>query len=1292
MFKQFTIGKKLFLVGVLILATFILFVFSYLQGSKTQAALLDKNTQVHQITNKIHLTESLLKETAKLEKVYLLQASEQLAAETRQQIRAIHQHLGELASNLDAPLLSIIDDLVYRYSEQFNLLVEAKKTIGLDEKSGLHGEMRAQVHGIETLLVKNSHSALMISMLKIRRHEKDFIQRKEQKYYELLVSEVDRFMTLLDQASVLSQHYASIASYMAAYRQKFAVMAAKIQTMQKIQLQLDSLSRQLLGTLPQLEEVNEKLFHQLSLQRYQAEETAIYFTLIVFSSGFIGVLVIFWIITRSINQPIQRAISVAERIANLDYTTDIDTSSHNEVGELLTALNTVQEKLKHFTLQTQKQSWLQESRNQFLQIIRGEQNLEELAENSLFSLCELLKSPMGALYSFDFEEEKLFLRATFAYDPWASMPAEFSLGEGLVGEVARQQKMLLVSEIPEEYPGIRSATGESTPSQLILLPFSTSSNLKGVIELALLNPVSEIQMEFLTQITESLAIAFQTNQDRLAQDKLLEDVNRVNLELLEQKEEVKRKNQKLADNANQLAQSEKELRARNQLLEGTQLELNKRADALNRSSQYKSDFLASMSHELRTPLNSMLLLSEMLSEDKEHGLSKKQNEQAQVIHACCEDLLALINEILDLSQIEAGKVHITKESIGVKSLVGKLKQLFLPMARESHLGFVTHIDPAMPQYIVSDHQRINQILKNLIGNACKFTQQGKIEVSLGLAREELLHQSRQTQIDLAIVGTVLAFSVRDTGIGIDPSTLDSLFVAFRQGDSSDTRKYGGTGLGLSISLKLARLLGGDIVVSSVPGEGSVFTLLLPLEGGEPVGLKSELQGEVQGEVKASEQDGQLVTDEADDVLYQMAESSPVWEEAVMDTSLDDKIEGYDPGTGTQNILLSSNGHGNKQPVLLIAEDNVYFANVVANLAKEHGFRPLVVTDGQSVIDLAIEQHPRALLLDIVLPGIDGWEVLRQLKLNDATAGIAVHIISALDDDGTARDLGAIQHITKPVSQKRLATLLENIAAEQQSVRRILLVEDNPEDQASVAALLGELGLGVLLCQTGKEALILAEEHQVDCAIVDLGLPDMSGLELLQAFFRRGEIPFFPVIVYTSGELSSRDEHELKAYNGRVVSKSDDVHQQLIEEVSQFLKQAASEHLGARGKRILVVDDDTRNTFVLTTLLQNQGFEVTVAENGEQALEALAKHQDIGLILMDMMMPVMDGYETSKRIRASEQWQGIPVIALTAKALPGDRQKCLNAGAVDYISKPLDQRVLADMIEKYLGADSQPPHS
>lgn len=939
----------------------------------------------------------------------------------------------------------------------------------------------------------------------------------------------------------------------------------------------------------------------------------------------------------------------------------------------------------------EKQAWIRAGQMGLAERLQGEQRLDALGENTLAFLTAYLNAQVGAIYlRTDHGEFRRF--ATYALaEEESEQPPHLRDGQGLLGQAAKLNRVMHVKDVPEQYLTVASSVGRHAPRELMIVPASADGMVQAVFELGFLRQLRSEEEELLARLSDQIAIAVRSSKDRTRLEELLEETQRQSEELQAQQEELRVNNEELEEQGQalkasqlrletqqaELEETNAQLEEQTQLLEiqkddlaKTQVVLVEKATELERANQYKSEFLANMSHELRTPLNSTLILAKLLADNKQGNLSEEQVRFAQTISSAGNDLLALINDILDLSKMEAGKLDIVSESFVVSKMAEELKASFAMTAQQKGLGFKVEVDPGVPQRMETDMQRLGQILKNLLSNAIKFTEKG--EVSLRIYPD---------------AGGRIAFAVRDTGIGIGADQHQFIFEAFRQADGSTHRKYGGTGLGLSISRDLAHLLGGDIQVQSRVGEGSIFTLSLPqVYSGEQAVVRTPAVVAAPSAAAATLQAAQVAT--APDVRIPSPQVVPGAPVKLQDITIDDD---------RHRIESSSR-------LILVIEDDAAFAMILRDLAHEMGFQCVVTHSANEGVAAAEMYRPSAILMDMNLPDFSGLGVLDQIKRNPKTRHIPVHVVSVADYSHEALERGAIGYALKPVQREELVGAIRKLEAKfLQGLRHVLVVEDDARQLDSIRQLLAGENINLVGVRTAADALARLRETTFDCMVMDLNLPDLSGYQLLERMAEQEHVAFPPVIVYTGRSLSAEEEQHLRRFSRSIIIKDARSPERLLDEVTLFLHQvettlpaesqrmlkvARDRETVFEGRRILVVEDDVRNIFALSSVLEPKGMKVDIARNGREALEALQRSQEqpgapIDLVLMDIMMPEMDGLTAMREIRKQAVWKRLPIIALTAKAMKDDQEKCLAAGANDYIAKPLDVEKLLSLVRVWM---------
>ncbi|GAK58845.1 putative signal transduction histidine kinase [Candidatus Vecturithrix granuli] len=1027
---------------------------------------------------------------------------------------------------------------------------------------------------------------------------------------------------------------------------------------------------------------------EATLQNYKQSS---YFMNLIIACSVLVLGILSLLTARSISRPIQEAIRVTAQFAEGSPTVRIPVTGHDELSELGRAFNRMMDTLA-------MQNWFKTGQATLNERMRGEQEVAVLSRNIISYLATYTQSQIGAIYLMDEEQKTLHLTGSYAYTQRKGNRNAFQPGEGLVGQVALEKQRILFTQVPEDYIAIQSGLGETPPRYLLILPLLHENVLKGVIELGAVHEFSTIETDFLEQSCESIAIALHSAQSRVKLQALLqetqqqsealqaqqEELRHTNEELEAQaralkaseeklqmqQEELKQTNEELEEQARILEMQKAELSEKNQELELSRKLIEEKAKELDLTSKYKSEFLANMSHELRTPLNSLLILSKLLLENKEANLTDKQLEFIRTIHSSGAELLALINDVLDLSKVEAGKMVLNFEEMSLIGLGTFIEQNFRHVAEQRALGLRVSLAEDLPSSIFTDRQRVEQIVKNFLSNAMKFTEQGEVHVQIHRPHLDTNFFRKELSSQQAV-----AIAVSDTGIGIPPDKQHLIFEAFQQADGTTSRKYGGTGLGLSISREIVKLLGGEIHLQSEVGKGSTFTLYLPETA------------------PAAQQEQALPTPErsiqGDRLTNISRQTIPSPENRAVSA----------PPTDLGSIRDDRRDLTPDQKSLLIIEDDPKFAKILFDLARERGFKGLIAGDGSSGLHLAYQYVPSAIMLDINLPELDGRMVMDKLKKNPETRHIPVHFISVLDASLEAMKMGAIGYLTKPVSLEQLREAFEKIEDHlTRTIKELLIVEDDEAMRNTMVELLHGKDLLITTAATGQQAHRLLREQHFDCVVLDLGLTDMSGFDLLEQIRQDPEISDFPIIVYTGRDLTHDEELELKRYADSIILKGVQSHERLLDEVTLFLHRV-EKNLPESQKRalrilhdketvfhektILLVDDDVRNIFALSSVLEDKGLSVLAAGNGREALDMLASHPEIDLVLMDIMMPEMDGYETMQHIRKQPEFSKLPIIALTAKAMKGDRQRCIEAGASDYLSKPVESEKLLSLLRVWL---------
>jgi HAMP domain-containing protein/CheY-like chemotaxis protein/signal transduction histidine kinase len=956
-----------------------------------------------------------------------------------------------------------------------------------------------------------------------------------------------------------------------------------------------------------------------------------------------------------------RAIAeVATAVTKGDLTRSIQVETRGEVAELKDNINTMISNLRETTERNREQDWLKTNLARFTGMLQGQRELNTVGRMLLSELSPLVRAYQGTIYHLDGTDESSQLKLLSSYAHRGRQLVEtIDLGQGLAGQCAMEKKRILLTNVPPEFISISSTLGEAPQISIVVLPVLFEGETKAVIELATLQPFTEVNLAFLDQLTLSIGAVFNTIEATMRTEGLLTQSQQLTVQLQSRQSELQQTNEELGTKAKLLANQNAEVERKNAEVEQARYALEEKAAELALTSKYKSEFLANMSHELRTPLNSILILSQQLAENALGTLSDKQVEYSRNINSSGSDLLNLINDILDLSKIESGTVTVEIEEIPFDALRDTIERSFRHVAEAKHLPFNVQFGEGLPHTMDSDPKRLQQILKNLLSNAIKFTARGHVDVRVNLVTDGF----SPGHPVLGKAPQVVAFVVEDTGIGIAPEKQRIIFEAFQQADAGTSRKYGGTGLGLAISRELAVLLGGEIKLSSIHEQGSTFSLFLPLYYSGPDSVKS-------------------APIDARATLPAMARERTILAVAREEYVQDDRNEIQEG-----------------DPVLLIVEDDPHYARILLGLARDKGFKGIVANKGSLGLSLARQFKPSAVSLDIFLPDMLGWTVLNQLKLDPTTRHIPVQIVTLEEERRHGLAHGAFAYLVKePTTEGLLAAFdrLKDFTAAR--TKRLLVVEDNDIERQSIVELLGYHDIELVTAATGEEALAAMLGQSFDCVVLDLRLPDMTGFELLEKVHAEPALATVPVVVFTGKELSPAEQTQLKVMAKSIVLKDVQSPERLLDETALFLhrvvtdlpaeKQAMLERLHGsneilRNRKILVVDDDARNIFALTSLFENHDMEVINTTNGRGAIEIIERTPDLSIVLMDIMMPDMDGYETIRKIRDNPEFSTLPILALTAKAMKGDREKCLDAGASDYIAKPVNTDQLLSLMRVWL---------
>jgi len=1008
------------------------------------------------------------------------------------------------------------------------------------------------------------------------------------------------------------------------------------------------------------------------------------------------------ILGNSLNQMItslKMVVNQANKIADGDYSTVIIPRSEND--SLGKSLFTMTETLRKNAIKFEQEDWHKSGLNQLEITIKGNQNIETLTNDIISYFCSYLDAQIGLLYLF--EDDKLHLKSSYAIKNDDKIKMKIlSLGEGIVGQAYTKKKTIIISDNKDDnLPMFDYGVGEQRLKHFIVIPFINNNRVVGVMELGMISELTENKLKFLEVSANNIALSIMTLQSHIKVIELLEHTQEQAKELEVQQEELRQTNEELQEQTNALKVSEENLQTQKEELKVTNEELEERSRALEiqrdaikiknteliiarkeienkakdleLSSKYKSEFLANMSHELRTPLNSIIVLSQLMAENKKGHLDEKETQFSTTINSSGNDLLNLINDILDLSKVESGNIELNLERLYFDDFVAFVKSSFEEVMKEKDLKLVVNIEKDVPESILSDIQRVQQIVKNLFSNAIKFTRLGEISMTVSKPKKGTKFSNPNLNIN-----STIAIAVKDTGIGIPDEKKDVIFEAFKQADGTTSRKYGGTGLGLSISKNFSQLLGGEMQLQSTEGQGSTFTLFLPLE------IKLENNREINPsefiEIKKENDHSEI-------------KKTNNTTEAIASKNTPSIIQ------INKNVVDDINNINKDDKVVLIIEDDYNFASVLYSLAHEHKFKAIIALDGESGLHLADYHSPNAIILDIGLPGMDGYEVMKRLKQNHKTRHIPVHFISANDTDIKAFEMGAIGYLTKPVEKKEIDNVFKKIEKIiSKPIKKLLVVEDEEIMRKSIINLMKGENIIITDVASGKEAFEKVKEEEFDCMILDLGLEDMTGFELLDMFEKDKIATNLPIVIYTGRELSLEENDKLRSYSKSIILKGARSFERLLAETTLFLHQVESklpekkkkmlEKIHSKddvieGKTILVVDDDMRNVFAISSLLESYQAKVIVGKNGVDGISKLQENKNIDLVLMDIMMPEMDGYEAMRIIRKDKKYQQLPIIALTAKAMKEDRDKCIAAGANEYLSKPVDKNKLLSLLRVWL---------
>ncbi|MET0535188.1 MAG: response regulator [Steroidobacter sp.] len=995
--------------------------------------------------------------------------------------------------------------------------------------------------------------------------------------------------------------------------------------------------------------------------------------LAVFLTGLIG-----FFVTRSILRPVKALSSGATRIGTGDYSLPVTVWREDELGQLASVFNDMAARIFAREQALAEQDWMNGSLARLSRLMEGARDPASLGAKLLPEFAMLIGARQSLIYApVDAAREHLELKASYAAD---DPPQRIATGQGLIGQCFRDATGVVIDNVPDDYFRIGSALGQAKPAQVVVMPAVFEGQVKAVLELASLTPFTTAELTLLKRFCDSFATVLQALEATRRTEQLLTEANRMSEQLQEQQAEMQQSNVELEQLNEELQQSNVEMEEKatimeeqreaieraNREIEQARVALEEKVQQLALSSKYKSEFLANMSHELRTPLNSLLILSKILAENAEGTLTQKQVERAHTIHGAGNDLLELINDILDLAKIESGTVTADAAQMRIGDLVDHLRQAFAHVAENAHLRFDIDVGADVPSAIVTDARRVQQILRNLMSNAFKFTSKGGVTLKV----ERVTSGWGGDVPTLAAADAVIAFRVIDTGIGVPEDRREVIFEAFRQADAGTARRYGGTGLGLSISRELTRLLQGALTLESNAGAGSTFSLYLP----------------------------RALTDAPESkVVSPSPLTTPrVAPRPVEEAHSTDEVVVEDPAEETDD------DRSNLQPgdrILLVIEDDRSFSAVLADFAREKGFKVIIERSAQEALRSTKRFRPCAITLDLLLRDSNGWAVLDRLKHDAELRHLPVHVISVDDQRERALMQGAMSFLHKPVTREMLdAVLGETLRLVDDPVRRLLVVEDDARQRQAVTDLFGDSDVQLVAVGTAGEALRALEEGRFQCMVADLGLPDMSGADLIATMHRRLGKRAPPVVIYTGKPLTRTEETELRAMSEAIVVKDASSPERLLDETSLFLhyppsrlpesrqrllERARKDDPILRGRSVLVVDDDVRNIFAITAGLESHQMRVRYAESGAAALEILNTPEHFDVVLMDVMMPEMDGFEAIRRLRMIERHADLPVIVLTAKAMARAREQCLKSGASDYLAKPVDLDQLRSMLRVWL---------
>jgi hypothetical protein len=1306
MFKNFKLGTKVFVgYGLILLLLIITFTYQLinLNWFQTNFDKYSKISSEEMLAGRIqaNLLESRL---AYEDYVQYGDEAQRVLFETR--FKNMEDFIFELESgisNADREYeISQIREHANNYKQYFNKIVEYK-----EERDELYEKLIKLGPEIEidiTSIMDNayyrgeiglSHNASLAlkHLLVGRLNAAKFLENND---FNLVVvannefSEMEELIPILKESNITVQHknaIESISKDLTTYVDYFNAIVDVIEERNQVINELEEIG-------PEISNHSENI--KLSIIDEQNNYTpkiklesqmVLYRIIAIFILAIIIAIIITVRMTKFIVHPIKTVTqtfkNISEGEANLDVR--INTDSKDELGEMSSSFNTFVCKLQIIMTQNKNQSWLKTGQAELNEAIQSENNINELCNRLTAYIVKYIKAHIGAIY-IENEDGKYYLSGSYAYHTINNSNKVIIPGEGIIGQTIIDKQIRVVNDLPKDYISISSGLGEAIPKNIAIVPCLMNGSVKCVIEIGSVHEFAELEIEFLELIKDSIAISVNSLEASIKLKNLLDKTINQSEELQVQQEELRQSNEELEEQTRALRESEERLQAQQEelrvtneeLVERTRSleiqkneldkknehllivreELSEKANALEQTSKYKSEFLANMSHELRTPLNSILVLSQLLNNKKENEpLTSKQIEFAGTIHSAGTDLLRLIDDILDMSKVEAGRLVINPEEVKLHDIAENAERVFRQIAIRKGLDYNIEIDSNSPEFIITDPLRIQQIMNNLLSNAFKFTEQGGVSLTITTpSSQELINSDVENK-------SVLVFRIKDTGIGVPAQKQQEIFEAFKQSDGTISRKYGGTGLGLYITKELTQLLGGTIVIESQEGEGSCFSLYLPIE---------------YSSISDNTDNAGNETEISDDIIK--------------------KNDSKQDSTKEENMITNHKSYDNSKTLLIIEDDN-NFAHILSDLAFEKGYHCFIAKDGQTGIELAKQHKPGAIILDIGLPDMNGIMVTEKLREIDETKNIPIHLISGNELNVKENyKHGIIGYLQKPLSIEKIDSILEkfnDIITD--SFKKVLMVDGDVTQSKMVVDVLEKSDIIVRYADTGKKVFDLLNKEEFDCIILDLKLSDMSGFDLL-AKIRDGISHETPVIIYTEKDLSKEEEEQLKQHAECIIIKGSRSVDRLVDEVNLFLHElnknpedATKEAIETKehaneiftNKNILVVDDDMRNVFVLSGILEERGTKVVVGRNGRDGINKLYQNNNIDLVLMDIMMPEMDGYQAIKEIRKEKKYKNLPIIALTAKSMKEDRQKCIEAGANEYMTKPIVVDKLLSILRVWL---------